>query len=302
MNRIEGVIVAVLTPFKDDEIDYRCFEKHLEYLQKNNVNGFFIAGTTGLGPALTVKEKIKLIELALNVIRGKPIIVHITDIAWPQLIELIEYCNRVEVDAIAVTTPYFYTGIDEKALLQYFRKVCKYSKKGVFLYNQPRYTGLSISVKLVKELIRDVDNVIGIKDSSANLSQLYEYISELGDRLTILVGTDAHFYPALRLGAKGIVSALANIFPKIFVELYRAYIEGRHDKAQQYQMLINRVRSIVKKFSQLSAYYELGKMLNLCVGAPRTPLRELDETEKQLLRELFSELSKEFPVLKTSKK
>ncbi len=293
-NKFEGVVVAVLTPFtQEGKVDEGALSKHLTYLVKNRVNGLFILGTTGLGPALALDEKKKVVDLAVDVVGGEaPVIVHVTDIVLPNVLELAKYASRKGVSAISITAPYFYNRVDEEALYQFLKAIVEVSAVPVLLYNQPAYTGINISVEIVRKLRAESEVVAGIKDSSGNLTQIYNYIkvlkSDFGEDFTVLTGGDSLFYPALMLGADGIVSALANIVPELFIKLYESFRSGDKSEALSIQKRIDELRSILKSYSQLSAYYEAGRQLGLSVGYPRLPIRRLSSSEVADLRERLS--------------
>lgn len=293
-NKFEGVVVAVLTPFtQEGKVDEGALSKHLTYLVKNRVNGLFILGTTGLGPALALDEKKKVVDLAVDVVGGEaPVIVHVTDIVLPNVLELAKYASRKGVSAISITAPYFYNRVDEEALYQFLKAIVEVSAVPVLLYNQPAYTGINIPVEIVRKLRAESEVVAGIKDSSGNLTQIYNYIkvlkSDFGEDFTVLTGGDSLFYPALMLGADGIVSALANIVPELFIKLYESFRSGDKSEALSIQKRIDELRSILKSYSQLSAYYEAGRQLGLSVGYPRLPIRRLSSSEVADLRERLS--------------
>ena len=283
---IQGVIVAVLTPFTEGgRIDEKAFINHVDYLIKEGINGIFIAGTTGLGPALSIDEKKRLIDLSSQFIgRGVYVIAHITSLAIKESIDLAKYASRRELTAVSITSPYFYKDVDETSIYEFIKNIAKESSIPVFIYNQPRYTGINIGVDLIRKLREELNNIIGIKDSSGNIIQTLEFIQALGNELIILTGSDALFYPSLTIGAKGIVSALANIIPRKFVELYKKYLEGNYREALEIQKYIIKVRNILRKYSQLSAYYEAARLLGLNVGYPRLPIRRLSHDELERLR------------------
>jgi len=293
-NKLEGVVVAVLTPFtQEGRVDEDALSKHLAYLVESGVNGLFILGTTGLGPALALDEKKKVVDLAVDVVGGRaPVIIHVTDIVLPNVLELVRHASRKEVSAISITAPYFYNRVDEEALHQFLKAVIEVSAVPVLLYNQPAYTGINISVGVVRKLRLENEVVIGIKDSSGNLTQLYNYVkvlkSEFGEGFIVLTGGDSLFYPALMLGADGVVSALANIVPELFIKLYERFRSGNVFEALSIQKRIDELRSILKSYSQLSAYYEAGRLLGRSVGYPRLPIRRLGSGEVANLREKLS--------------
>lgn len=291
-NKLRGVIVALLTSFnKNGQLDMKAIEKHIGYLLDKKINGLFIAGTTGLGLGLTFEEKKKLLDLVVDVVNHEiPIIMHVTSIIYPELLKTFEYINKKDIHAVSVTTPYFYSKIDEKGLINYFSTIAKKTNKSIYLYNQPKYTGLSIHPKIVRELIDKYHNIVGIKDSSGDLTQLFNYLTYFKDKLNILVGGDHLFLPALMLGADGIISALANIIPELFTQLYECFKKGNLSRSLEIQDKIIRMRNVIKIFPQLSGYYAAGKILGLPVGYPRIPIRRLTLSEIRVMRRKLRDL------------
>ena len=294
-DEFNGVFVAVITPFTPEGlIDEEKLANHLEYLLSRKINGIFILGTTGLGIALTLQERKKVIDITKEVIGDVlPIITHITDIALPNVLDLAEYSSKKEVSAISLTAPYFYKGIDFDALYKFFKKIIARSSIPVMLYNQPKYTGINIPENLITRLSRESELVIGIKDSSGNLTQLFNYIVELKRKqvngLTVLTGGDSLFYPALILGSDGIISALANISPELFIKLYDSFKRGEFKEALRSQQRINELRKILKEYSQLSAYYEASNLMGHDLGYPRLPIRKLGRNEITVLEKKLRE-------------
>jgi len=279
VERVKGVVVAVITPFTSNGVlDEKALARHVSYLVERGVNGLFVLGTTGLGPALSLDEKMKVVDVVVDVVSNSvPVIAHVTDIVFPNMLKLVNYASKADVDAISITAPYFYNGVDELALYEFFERVVE-SGVSVYLYNQPKYTGLRIPVEVVSRLCSSHENVRGVKDSGG-IQQLYEYIVGLrkacGQSFNILTGGDSLFYPALKLGADGIVSSLANIVPDLFIGLYRSFVAGDSSRALEIQERITRLRTVLKKYSQLSAYYKAGELMGLHVGYPRLPIRKL---------------------------
>lgn len=285
-NTPEGVIVALITSFnRDGALSLKLIEEHVSYLLDKKVNGFFITGTTGFGPALSLDERKRVIDIVTDIAGDQvPVIAHVTSIIYTELIELIRYANKKEVYAVSVTTPYFYNELDRRGLLEYFGLIASNTNTYLYLYNQPKHTGLNISIELIDDLLKTSKNVKGIKDSSKNLSQLFEYIVNLGDRLDVFVGGDNLFYPALTLGAKGIVSGLSNIVPEVFVDLFKSYRLGDVNKALELQVKITKIHNILKKYPHLSGYYGAGRLLGLPIGYSRIPIRDLSSQELEILK------------------
>ncbi len=280
--RFEGIIVANLTPYKEDgSIDEDAYRQHLEFLINKGVHGVFPIGTMGEGVNIPLNEKKQVVDILVDQVDDRiDLMVQGTCVNTSETIEFAKYCQEKKVHALALITPWFYPYDDENLYLNFKQVAEAVPEMPIFIYNNPGRANNKISVSLYKRLINDFDNIIGIKDSSQDVSLFQDYINSAPEDKIAIIGSDGLFYPALCVGAKGIVTAIANSHPEIFVALWDAFQLGNHQKARELQKTINEMRKIFKIGPYVSAYKEAIEKRGLRFGGYRTPIRPLTSAEK----------------------
>lgn len=288
---LKGIIPAIVTPFKGDEIDLNAFERLLNFHIESGVNGFFVAGTNGEGTLLSKEEKSLLFKKAVEVVNKRvPVIAQIGEITTKDTIKAGELAINAGVDGVAVVSP-FYFKLEDSALKAHFLKVARtLSPIPVYLYNLPANTGNSIKPSLAKSIIEEADNVKGIKDSSKDLQTLEDFVSALGPDKDVIIGTDNLILPGLVMGAKGAISGLANPLPELCVGMYKDYISGNLEEAKRKQLLINDIRTVTKQFSSISALKVMLRLRGIDVGSVRPPLGELSPEQEAVLKKILLDL------------
>ncbi|RXJ02047.1 dihydrodipicolinate synthase family protein [Anaerobacillus alkaliphilus] len=290
---IHGVIPAVLTPFTErGEINEKALRDYINFLISKGVHGLFPLGTNGCGPLMSVADRKKVISIVVDETKKRvPVIVHTGAISTQETIEVTEYAHEVGTDACAVVTPWYFP-LDDTSLELHFTAVAEaIPSLPMYLYNIPGNAKNELTPKLVGRLAEKHGNIVGIKDSSKDLSRLKDYLSVLGEGYDVVVGTDALVYPALEMGATGVVSAVGNCFPEVMVELYEAFISGEFSKTKELQYRANEVRDVLKLGSYITPYYEALKLRGVDVGKVKLPLRALTELEKEKLKQGLQELN-----------
>lgn len=289
---LKGIIPAVVTPFKGESIDINAFEKLLNFLIDRDVNGLFIAGTNGEGPLLSKEEKALLFKTAVEVARGKvPVIAQIGEITTKDTIEVGESAVKSGVSALGVVSPYYFK-LEDSALKKHFVSVARaLEPTPVYLYNLPGNTGNSIKPSVAKDIIENTNNVKGIKDSSKDLQILEDFIYELGPDRDVIVGTDSLMLPALIMGAKGAISALANPLPELCTGLYKDFLSEDFESAREKQYILNNIRTITKQFSSISALKVMLRLRGIDVGSVRPPLGEITVEQGDVLKKILEELN-----------
>jgi len=288
---LKGIIPAVVTPFKEDRIDLTVFEKLLNFLIDKGVSGLFIAGTNGEGPLLSKEEKKLLFKSAVEIVKGRvPVIAQIGEITTKETIEVGESSVDAGVSGVAIVSPYYFK-LEDSALKRHFVSVADALKPiPVYLYNLPGNTGNTIKPSLARAIMEEADNVKGIKDSSKDLQTLEDFIYELGPDKDVIVGTDSLILPALLMGAKGAISALANPLPELCVGVYNDFLSGRIEDSREKQFILNRIRTITKQFSSISALKVMLRLRGIDVGSVRLPLGEVTPEQEEVLKKILKEL------------
>ena len=218
MSILKGVVVPIVTPLKkesQDKIDEVALEKLCNFLISKGVNGLFPCGTTGEGPLLSKKTRKELASLVVKKVEGRiPVVIQTGCIDTKSTIELTKHAKDIGADGAAVVSPYFYR-YDFDSLKEHFVTVASsVPEYPIYLYNIPNNANNDITPELLRAIISETDNIVGIKYTHFDLRRIPEYLSYLGENRVFLMGNDKLIYPSYVLGASGSVSAHANVFPE----------------------------------------------------------------------------------------
>jgi 4-hydroxy-tetrahydrodipicolinate synthase len=228
---IEGVITALVTPFKNGKIDEKGFEKLIEFQIREGADGILIAGTTGESATLKDEEKEFLFKKAKEIANDRiKIIAGCGTNDTRKSIELVKLSEKAGIDTFLLVCPY-YNKPTQEGLYRHFGEIAKNTNGKIILYNVPGRTSSNLEPKTVKRLVNDFDNIIGVKEASKNLDQMMELYELVGDKISLLSGDDSWTFPLLTLGYKGVVSVLSNIIIKPIKEMIKYVKEGKIEEA-----------------------------------------------------------------------
>lgn len=289
--KLKGVIPAVLTPFKNDEVDYNTLGSYTDWLIERGVHGLFPAGTNGEGALMSVAERKQVAETVVEAANKRvPVLVHTGAVSTRETIELTRHAQEIGADGAGVVAPYYFPH-DDHSLEEHFSAVAEAVPDfPVFIYNIPGNAKNDVKPKVVAKAAQRCANVIGVKDSSKDLGRLQDYIATMGTGFTVIVGTDALIYPAIMMGAEGVVSAVANVFPEQVVSLYNAVITGDYDKARELQYFVNKLRDALKIGPYIAPYKKALEYRGLSLGEVRRPLRPMTGEEESAMRTVLTSL------------
>jgi 4-hydroxy-tetrahydrodipicolinate synthase len=214
-----GSLVAIVTPMSDDgSIDYEAFKKLIEWHVESGTKGIVVAGTTGESATLTVEEHTALIEAAVVHVAGRiPIIAGTGANSTIEAIELSSHAKRVGASYSLSVVPY-YNKPSQEGLYLHFRTIAEAVDMPHILYNVPSRTVADLANETVFRLA-EIENIIGIKDATADMGRGSELISKTPENFAVYSGDDASFLPLMMLGSQGVISVTANIAPKQMQEV-----------------------------------------------------------------------------------
>jgi len=220
---LRGIIPPMITPLKgNDELDRPGVERLIEHIIGGGVHGLFLLGTNGEGPSLSYRLKKEFLKLSCEIIKGRvPVLVGITDSAFSGAIEIAEYSKSVGADGVVVAPP-FYFPASEAEMINYIEKLAAATPLPFILYNMPMHTKINLTIPTVMRA-REL-GCIGIKDSSGDMAKMYMLIDAFKgyQDFSLFVGTELYTSDAILGGAHGSVAGGANVFPRMFVDLYEA--------------------------------------------------------------------------------
>jgi 4-hydroxy-tetrahydrodipicolinate synthase len=301
---LKGVFPALVTPYtNDEEIDDEGFRKVINLLLPH-VEGIVPCGTTGEFMYLSEDEKRHIINLAVDEVKGKvPIIAGTGCPSTKQTVELTQYAKDAGAKAALVVSP-FYLKPSFKELYEHYDALNKLDFP-IILYNIPQCTGIH-KKWWTAEGLAQLENVIGIKDSSGDMGFLMALFEKIKGKISILCGNDEIGMPALAAGADGLILASANLIPDIWQEIYNAVKNGDITKAQALQASIQKLVRIIVRNGANQAVKEGLTMMGVKVGNSRRPVmpggpfRREDREELRLQLENLSKIEKtgvEFEVM-----
>ena len=245
MKHLEGINPAILTLFNEDySIDYEGMKTLLDFLMDAKVDGVYVCGTTGEFPLLTLEERKKLAETVVNHVNGRiTVYIHIGSIRTEDAVTLAKHAYACGANGIGALSPYYYS-YSEDELFGYFSKIANSlsSDFPVYLYNIPQRTGNRVDPSLFVRLVENCPNIVGIKDSSGSLTTVMDYLLTFREReITIIEGADEQLLSGLSAGCKGSISGNANVFPELFVKLWKEFRENRFKEARDTQLNIAKI-------------------------------------------------------------
>ena len=287
----KGSGVALVTPFtKDNKIDYEVLYNLIEFQIKNNTDAIIICGTTGESSTLSSEEKKKVINFAVEVTKKRlPVIAGTGSNNTEDAINLSKYAESVGCDGCLIVTPY-YNKCTQKGLYLHYKEIAKNINIPIILYNVPSRTGVNIDVNTVIKLSK-INNILGIKEASGNISQIADIISKTNDDFYLYSGNDDQILPILSLGGKGVISVLANIFPKDTHDICYSYFNGNFDKALDLQYkYLDLCRNLFCEVNPIPVKEALN-YLNFNVGKCRLPLCDMSNKNKKKLYKNIEKLT-----------
>lgn len=235
MNRIDsdftlkGLGTALVTPFKDGEVDYDAFCTLVDRQVLAGVDFLVPLGSTGETPCLEDEEKVSLTECAASRSGGRPVMVGVGTNSLRHTVRNIRLLEDHGADIFLVVVPY-YNKPTQKGMVEYFKAVASETDRPVVLYNVPSRTGANMTAETALELAR-IDNIIATKEASGDLDQIRRIIDGAPECFTVLSGNDDQTLDIMKAGGSGVISVVSNIAPKIMADLVEAAAAGDYDTA-----------------------------------------------------------------------
>lgn len=280
----KGCGTAIITPFDDNGVNFKEFEKMIENQIANKIDSIIVCGTTGEASTMSQKEKEETIKFAVKVANKRvPIIAGTGANCTKSAIEMTKFAENAGVDAVLVVTPY-YNKTTQNGLIAHYTAIAKETNLPIIMYSVPGRTGVNISPKTCKELSK-IDNIVAIKEASGNLSQVAEIRNLCGDELNIYSGNDDQILPVLSVGGIGVISVLSNIMPEFTHNIVEDFFNKNIEKAINSQIkaipLINALFCEVNPIPVKAAM----NMIGYNAGIPRLPLIEMSDENKKILKD-----------------
>ncbi len=269
---LKGVFPALVTPFvrKTEEVDEQAYRRLIRSCLPH-VDGLVTSGTTGEFPYLTREEQRRLVEIGVEEAGGKPVVAGCGASSTQEALTLARDAKAAGASGALIVTPYFLHPSD-KGVYQHYYDIATTVDLPIVLYNIPQVMDRYLPRTVVEDLA-DLPNVVGLKDSSGNLTYTMELLEYAGDRIDIFVGHDEVVLPALAGGARGFILASAQVYPEVWQEVIRLAGEGRLAEARARQREVQKLSRIFCRYGGGVAVKAALKMMGVDVGPPRKPLK-----------------------------
>ena len=290
---IKGVFPPIPTPFDaDGNLLLDKLKANIALWNKTALNGYVVLGSNGEAPLLTDDERVALWRAAREAIPSNKLFLVGAGVESTRgCIALAKRAAEIGADAAMFVTPNYYKAeMKPAALGNHYRVIADASPIPTIIYNMPAATGIDIDANSVIQLAQH-PNIIAIKDSSGNVAKFADIIRAVRSDFTVIAGSGGYFYPALCVGAKACVAALANVAPRETIAIYDAFRAGRHDEARAMQLRLVPLNAAVTTRWNIPGLKAALEELNqgLYGGPPRLPLRPLGDEDRAALRKIMQE-------------
>lgn len=286
----KGCGTAISTPFNENGVNLKEFERLIQNQIQNKVDAIIICGTTGESSTMTTEEKKQAIECAVKTASGRiPIIAGTGGNNTKQVIENSKLAESLGADGLLIVTPY-YNKCTQKGLIEHYKLIAKSVSLPIILYSVPSRTGVNIEPKTCLELSK-IENIVAIKEASGNLSQVAEIAYLCGDNLHIYSGNDDQILPILSLGGLGVISVLSNVKPEYTHNMIYNFFEGDIKKATEMQLdAIPLIKALFSEVNPIPVKAALN-IQGYDYGIPRLPLTPISAEKLEVLKKELTKLN-----------
>ncbi len=294
--RFKGTGVAIVTPLHDSgNIDFGSFEKLIEHVVRNGVDYIVALGTTGESATLNKDEKNAVIDFVIEILDKRvPLVVGIGGNNTQEIINTIKATSFEGIDAILSVSPY-YNRPQQRGIYNHYKAIAAASPVPVILYNVPGRTSSNITAETTLKLAYDMKNIIGVKEASGNLLQCMEIIQNKPEDFLVISGDDALTLPILALGGDGVISVVANAFPKEFSELVNLGLKGKIAKARELHYKLLDITNALFMDGNPSGIKAALEILDICTSNVRLPLVKVNKATQSALTEAIDTYLKDNP-------
>lgn len=293
MYRPQGIIPALVTPLDENEsLDEPALRKLVQYLVEGGAHALFVLGSQGEFWAFDSSEKRMIFDIVVNEVAGRvPVIGGAAAVTTREATALTNLAEEAGVDAISVLTPFFVSP-SQSELVAHFQAIARSTSLPVMLYNNPNRTGVDLEPKTAMRL-SEVSNIVGIKDSSGDLTRTYEYIASTPDSFAVLMGRDTLILAGLVAGCCGAVAATANVALPLLLKILDSYQRGDLDAARLAQQRLAPLRHAFRLGTFPVVAKEAVDLIGLSAGPARGPISRLSKDARKELARVVHELQRE---------
>ena len=284
MDKFKGTGVALVTPFNENgKVDYNGLQKLVEFQINNGTNYLVVQGTTGESVTLTNDEKIAVLDYIIEINAGKlPVLLGVGGNSTSDVCDKIKFFSGHKIDGFLSVSPY-YNKPSQQGIYEHFKSISNSTSLPIIIYNVPGRTSSNITADTTVQLAKDFKNIVGIKEASGNLEQIMTIILKKPDNFLVISGDDALTLGHILVGGDGVISVIANAFPKRFSTMVNAALNENLDLAKEkHYELLEIIHYLFVDGNPAGIKYLL-KLINICSDYVRLPLVGVtEETSKKL--------------------
>lgn len=284
----QGAIVAIVTPFKNNKVDFESYEKLIESIVGNGIHGIVPCGTTGESATQSHQEHEEVIRFTVEIVKKRvPVIAGTGSNNTVEAIRLTKHAKEVQCDGVLMVTPY-YNKPSQQGMIKHYTKVADELDIPIVLYNIQSRTGINMTSDTIIQLSKH-KNIVGVKEASGNLEQVMQIVDGTDKNFTVLSGDDILTVPLCSVGAKGVISVIANVLPKETSEFAQHCIDNNFTKAQEFlYQYMDLMKGMFLETNPVPVKQALSYM-GICSEEVRLPLCEMSEENKNKLKTIMKE-------------
>ncbi len=286
----KGAGVAIVTPFtSDNQVDYDKLGELIDFQVENGTDCIIICGTTGESSTLTHEEHIECIRYAVEKTAGRiPVVAGTGSNCTDTAVYLSKEAEKAGADGLLLVTPY-YNKATQNGLIKHFTTIAESVKLPIILYNVPSRTGCNILPETAVTLAKNVENIVGIKEATGNISQIARLAALADGAIDIYSGNDDQIVPILSLGGVGVISVLSNIAPKQTHDIVAEYLAGNVSESAKLQLkAVPLVEALFCEVNPIPVKAALN-MMGFAVGELRGPLTTMEPQNQERLKKAMQE-------------
>ena len=287
-SKFSGTGVALVTPFhKDGSIDFKGFKKLIDRCIDGKVDYLVPLGTTGESVTLTQDERRAVMEFTIEVTEKRvPIMMGLGGNNTMGLLRLIEQFDFTGVDGVLSVSPY-YNKPSQRGIFQHYKMIANNCPVPVVLYNVPGRTGSNMDAQTTLDLAHECKNIIGVKEASGSIEKVMQLIADRPKNFMVISGDDMLALPMLACGADGLVSVIANAYPKDTAEMVRSGMEGHFERSRKLHYKLMNITNAIFADGNPSGIKGLLSLLNVCSEHVRLPLMPVSKSALNRIESLI---------------
>jgi len=270
---------ALLTPFKDNKVDYDGYKKLIDFQIENGTHGLVPVGTTGESPTLSHDEHKKLVEVCIEQSNGRvPVIAGAGSNSTAEAVDFVKHACSAGADGLLIVTPY-YNKPTQSGLLAHYNELIKNSNKPIIIYDIPGRSVIKMSDETMALLAKN-DLIVGVKDATADLARPTRLQNIIGDDFIQLSGEDATALAYLAAGGHGCISVTANIAPKLLSRMHNAWKQGDISTAQEINKKLMPLHDALFCETSPGPLKYAASLMGICSSEARLPIVDIEESSK----------------------